>query len=467
MNRSFLLAASVFLAVASSASAQVVLSQIAEVDVQTSVVGNIGNNPSAIAFDGTNLYVAGFYNGSPGTTGQSAMVKISNVLTTPTVGTLFGIDPVTPASRGYSGLDWHNGFLYAAFDPGSVNANGITCWDANGTQVWAKSARGGSSVARDPGVPGGNPAFGTGIAWTQFAGSAGGPQGRALQDALTGLDIWGLQTGFSLSSPTAQYFRDMDFDDQTGDLWYRANNNLYVARRTGDNAATTAVVALDPETTPRNMQNVVYVRTPTGSVVLYNDRDAAVTGQLFVDVMRAMRPDGTPDRLDLGTFSPLAGSAAYDFAYHEPTQVLAISDFTNRKVYFFNVTVPPSYGYGAGCADSSSFVPRHTSSGTLLGGSGVLTLQVDNATPAAPAFFAFGFGKTQIPLGNGCDILVGGLSSFFLGPVFTAPGLPGSGAASAPFAVPPGYSGVGFNTQAVVLDNGAIVLSNGLQTIIP
>ena len=462
LSRHLAATVSLVLAAAGSASAQVVLSQIAEIDVQASVAGNIGTNPVAIAFDGTDLYVAGFYNGAPNTSGQTALVKVSNVLTTPTYGTLFGIDPLTPYARGYSGLAWHNGRLYAAYDPGSANSNGITCWDANGNLQWAKNARGGSSTAFDPGVPGGNPAFGSGIAWTQF-----GSNGRALQDAATGLDVWGLATGFSLANPTSNYFRDLSFDNANGDLWFRSGNRVFVARRSGDNAATVNLMANELAADFVNQQNLVYIDTPNGDVVLYNNRSTAVTGQLFVDVVRALRPDGSRDRLDLGAFSPLSGSAAYDFAWHAPSQVLAISDFTNRKVYFFSVQVPPYYGYGAGCADSSTFVPFHSATGSLAGGSGVLTLQVANTTPAAPVFFAFGFGQIQIPLGNGCDILVGNLSSFFVGPVFTAPGLPGSGAASAPFAVPPGYSGIGFNTQAVVLDNGAIVLSNGLQTIIP
>ena len=107
-----------------SLSAQVSLTHLGTVDVAvTSNSANpeyIGSNPSAVAWDGTNLWLAG-YNNAPGNN-DTAIIRVDNALTAPTFGVPFGVVMATPNSRGYSGLaiDPVAGRLVSAHDFGSV-----------------------------------------------------------------------------------------------------------------------------------------------------------------------------------------------------------------------------------------------------------------------------------------------------------------------------------------------------------
>ena len=152
----------VVLATASSLAAQVGLTHLGTVDVaSTSSVANpeyIGSNPSAVAWNGTDVWVGGF--NSSGATGDSAVVKVSNALTAPSYGARFGVQPATLNQRGYSGLDVSGGVLAAAFDNGSSVPDGITGWDLAGNQLWGKTARGGPRKSARSGVGG---AVGVGI----------------------------------------------------------------------------------------------------------------------------------------------------------------------------------------------------------------------------------------------------------------------------------------------------------------
>ena len=143
----------VALAAGSSLVAQVSLTHLGTIDVaSTSNAGNpeyIGSNPSAVAWNGTDVWVGGF--NSSGATGDAAIVKVSNALTAPSYGARFGVQPATVNQRGYSGLDVSGGLLAAAYDNGSATPDGITGWDLAGNQLWGKSARGSSGVGIDPG----------------------------------------------------------------------------------------------------------------------------------------------------------------------------------------------------------------------------------------------------------------------------------------------------------------------------
>jgi hypothetical protein len=69
----------------------------------------IGSNPGAVAWNGPDLYLAG-YNGSVAAA-NVAMVQVSGVMGTPAFGTAFGVVASTPNSRGYVGLDIIKGFI--------------------------------------------------------------------------------------------------------------------------------------------------------------------------------------------------------------------------------------------------------------------------------------------------------------------------------------------------------------------
>ena len=148
------------LAIPQATSQAVTLQEVARFDVAASADGGgtsyIGNNPSAVAWNGRQLFIAGF--NSSGGSADTAIIEITNALSTgvnvAAFGTPFGA-LATPNLRGYSGLDIEGTVLAAAYDDGGSDPNGIQAFDASaGTQNWARSARGGSGVAFDPGFGG-------------------------------------------------------------------------------------------------------------------------------------------------------------------------------------------------------------------------------------------------------------------------------------------------------------------------
>ncbi|MBK8098129.1 MAG: hypothetical protein IPK26_13540 [Planctomycetes bacterium] len=437
-----------------------------EVDVANAVSG-VGNNPSCIAWDGTDLFVGGF-NGAV-TVQAVAINKLTGALgATPTWGTPFGQQVNAPVNRGYINLaiDSVNGRLVAGYDPGTVDNFGLTAWDLSGMSLWSKPIRGSSGLEFDPGFPGGNPALGAGVAWGAF-----NQPGRALQDAALGTDIWTVANGMNVLVPGAGGFlRDWDFDPATGDIYIRASNDVFVGRRTGDNTTVTSVLVDLVDANLVALQNIGFLHTPNGSLVLFNDRATGAINQPFAGVVKAVRPDGTPETIDWGTFAPNNGAAAYDFSYDQATNTLALCDYFLRKVHIFAVSVPAYYPYGAGCPGQGGFVPALTGSGQISALGGPLTLNLAAAAPLSAGFFAFGFEQGNQPLGNGCTILVQPITSFYLGPIITGPGSAGTGTGTVNFNVPPGFSGYGVTMQSVVLENisaASIVLSNGLQLRIP
>jgi hypothetical protein len=293
----------------------------------------IGSNPSAVAWDGTSLFVAGFNNGGAPTVG---VVGITDALGMPVFGESFA-DLAAPAARGFSGLDITDGVIAAAYDTGSSDPNGITAWMFDGTQMWAKDARGGSGVGIDPGHLG-NFADGGGVGWTTF-----GSGRRALQDILTGDDIYTTGDGMIINGAgTGTFWRDMDFDDATGNIWLREGNNVIMAERTGANSVNTAMLIVDePEADFVAGQNIAYMGgTPFGDIVIYGDRTDTALGQAFTDVVKVIDPAGNVLTYDLGGLMPDTGSGYYDFSYDAATQTLAVLDFTNRNAYILAVPAP-------------------------------------------------------------------------------------------------------------------------------
>ena len=138
----------------------------------------IGTNPSAVAWDGTDLYVAGFNNG--GAAADTGIIKVTDALGAATLGSTFGARS-TPSLRGFSGLDISGGTIASAYDAGGSDPRGIEAYDSTGSLLWSKAGRGGSGVGMDPGFGGAD----AGVAWTTF-----GSGRRALQDTATGADIY-------------------------------------------------------------------------------------------------------------------------------------------------------------------------------------------------------------------------------------------------------------------------------------
>ncbi|MBK8977043.1 MAG: hypothetical protein IPM29_14100 [Planctomycetes bacterium] len=447
MNR--ILVHTLVLGLAASASAQVTLTEFATIDLASTANALnpefIGSNPVAVAWNGSQLFVAG-YNNSPTTITQCAIVEVLNPTSaTPTYGPVFGVVANPPSFRGYSGLDISGSSLAAAFDDGMANADGIACFDLAGTLRWRKNARGGSGVAFDPGFPTGNPAVGRGVAWTTF-----GSGRRSLQNTTTGADIWDSTNGMVILTPEGSFWRDLDFDDQTGDIYLREGNNVIAWMRTGDNAVANPVLVFDqnPDADFINQQNLAVLRGPTGVIVLYNDRALNSTNQGFSQVVKAAFADGRPVSLDFGSFSPNPGNASYDFSYDAATRTLALLDFSNRNVHLFNVFIAPWEEYGQGCRGSNGMIPTLT-----LGGDGASPGSVSYTFGSGPAnaaaFIVFGItrGSLQLP-GSQCFAQVSPILSVTLGPVF----LDGQGAGSTTLTLPGGLTGVSLTQQGAIVD---------------
>jgi hypothetical protein len=375
-------------------SAQIKLTEIATVDLDsTANPANpeyIGSNPSAVAWDGADLFAAGFNGGGATST---AIVKVQDALGTQTFGPAFGVQIGTPASRGYSGLDVGNPGLAASYDDGATDPKGITMWQApgltGGTELWARSARGGSGVGLDPGNDGDGSPTGSGAGWTSF-----GSGRRSLQDFVTGADIYDSTNGMIINGAgTGTFWRDMEFDDDTGDIWLREGNNVIQGERSGDNSLSATILVVDePEADFVNGQNIAYLsRGASADFVIYNDRTSTGLGQDFFKVVKVIDTSGDYQAcVDWGGFSPATGSGYYDFSWDEATQTLAILDFTNRKAHIFSVqdSTPPNFCGAPGQISVASGGEHHFSlnAGAGLGGQLYLVLgSTSGTTPGTPA----------------------------------------------------------------------------------
>jgi hypothetical protein len=296
-----------------------------------------GANPSAIAWNGTDLFVAGFASGGGTNTNNAGIVKY-----TATGGFVggFGQIPGTPFDRGYSGLDISGNLLVAAYDSGAVHPQGITAWDLNGNALWAKSARGGSGVAVDPGFGG----VDTGVAWTTF-----GSGRRALQDAGTGADIYTTANGMIITPDFgSSFWRDMDFRSN-GDMVARRANDVTFLSRTGGNSGSASILVNNLANAAFvNGQNVAMVESAEfGDFVFYNDRATAAVNQSALNVLKAVSLSGDQLTLNLFGFGGTGfslGNGYYDFSWDADTQTLAVLDFFNREVFIFEVPTPGALG---------------------------------------------------------------------------------------------------------------------------
>ncbi len=451
----------VFLAPALSAQVTLTLQQTVDLN-STANPANlefIGSNPAVVAWNGTDLFVAGS-NNSPNTI-SCGIVPISGALSgTPTFGTVFGV-VTTPSFRGYTGLDIDGTDLAASFDNGGTNANGIVAYDLAGTQLWAKNDRGSSGVAYDPGFPGGT-ASGQGVGWTKF-----GSARRALQDAATGADIWTTANGVQFDSGLSTFWRDIDFDDQNGDIYARRSNLLLRSTRTGDNTIQFTSFPFNPATADFiALQTLEVCNAAGGTFVIFNDRSTSQAGQAFASIVQAVDPSGAAVPLNFGAFAPPAGNGAYDFSYDAASNTLAILDFANRDVHIFDVGLPPFTSYGAGCVNSSGNAGTLTFSGPGTPGS-TLDLIIAGGPGLAPAAILFGVGQTPIPINTSCDLLLAPIPGFAIPGIF----LDGSGGAtsSVPLSVSSGFA---INAQAVMIDGGLpeaipVATTNGVAYVAP
>ncbi|QDV06759.1 hypothetical protein Poly30_22740 [Planctomycetes bacterium Poly30] len=400
---------------ASSAAGQISFTPLATVDL--SVTANpanaefIGSSPSAVAWDGADLYVGG-YNG--GQVQNTAIVKVTNALGSATIGPAFGIVPNTMNQRGYSGLDISPAGLAAAHDFGAATAEGITLFDTTTlAPIWMKNTRGSSGVGFDPGTPGGGPT-GRGVGYPNF-----GSGRRLMQDTVTGADVWTTANGMLLDATQGTLWRDIDFDDTTGDVYLRQANNLVKMQRTGDNATGTATYLFDPVDRPfTNGTNVAYLDRSFQDYVVFNDRDDPNTGQQATDVIKFVTPSGAAATATWGGFAFPTSNAYYDFSWDAASGTLAILDFENRQVYLFEESFGIGMNYCAAVANSTGQAAVMSASGSL----NVADNQVSLSTESLPAnsFCFYIVSQTQgfvmNPGGSVGNLCVAGQVGRYVGP---------------------------------------------------
>ncbi|MGA1523444.1 MAG: hypothetical protein ACO4CZ_05695 [Planctomycetota bacterium] len=469
--KSLPVAAAALLALSSHARAQVLFTEITSIDLaSTANPANaefLGTNPSAVAWNGSQLFVSG-QNNSAGGSAQSlpvSLVEILNPFTpTPTFGPVFGtIQNTPPVGRGYLGLDIDGSTLVASYDDGNQHPQGIAAYDLNGNQRWVKTARGSCGVAMDPGFGTGPNAPGSGVGYAQF-----GSGRRLLQDTQTGADIYNTANGMIINTTEGTTWRDMDFDDATGDIWLREGNNVIHGVRSGGNTTAFMTVVFDqvPDSDFIIQQNVAFCRTAAGSFVMWNNRATSSTNQGFFQTVMTMRPDGTMLTTDWAGFSPNPGSAAYDFSFHAQSNTLALLDSFNRRVHIFAVSFVPYSQYGSGCVGSNGLTPELSGAGLGTVGS-TLTYQLRNGVSNGQAFVLLGLGQGSLNLYPGCDVLLAPILPFSLGPVF----LDGAGAGSTTLPILAAAAGQTLTAQALFVDPAlppfALTLSNGLRLDVP
>lgn len=348
--RNYILAVAAISSVASIGSAATfVLKSVVDLTTVTNGTGtnDIGSNASAIAWDGSTAYLAG-YNGG-GSARDTALVNVSNVLTSPTLGSRYGLQAGTASGRGYVGGDFKSGVGFATvFDSGTTSTSYIRLDNTSGTNVFQTTVGG---------RPPAGPSFDT--LSTRLSLMYQGTNSVTNYDVTTGSSTGTVATNIQNIAGLGTAYRDFDYDS-SGNLYARLNNNLVRANRaTATSYSATPTLLVDLTDANNVGENVAVVEGfPTSGsplFVLYNDKASNTTGQAFASTVKAVRADGTAEPLSfLGgdestalTFP--AGTGFYDFSYDSATKTLALLDFTNRQFYIFGAasTVPEPTTLGA------------------------------------------------------------------------------------------------------------------------
>lgn len=129
------------------------------------------------------------------------------------------------------------------------------------------------------------------------------------------------------------------------------------------------------------------------------------------------------------------------------------------ELYLFSSFVP----YGSGCPGTGGIVPSLSMSGRPESG-GDVTVRIDSALGGAVALVLVGSQTADLPLGQGCSLLLAPILSTAS---LTLPGSnEGEGFAAIPAVVPASAVGMTATIQAVILDDGStrgFAVTNGVE----
>lgn len=315
--------------------------------IDTSATGLGIARPGSVAFNGTDVYVGGMFTGA-------TITRIGSPLTAPTVLGSFGAGPASGSTNGFVNLDVYGDLVVGATNNGGSAPDIVQTFRLDGTPV-------GSSDSAILGIPSASPNDrfdGAGIdpGWIAGGGGGGGVTitaygagNRYLYDETVTTQL--AQTYF-YNDDTKTGFRDVHFDAATGDVFFRTLNGIGRGKRVGPNN----FVKLDGTTA--GTQGIVMIGDGFSSAInvdylpdFNGDGVNAVIGNwrslgspLFSNRVMLFNADAVNAPLATGWFNADgtaafaaadSASGTYDFSYDPATGLLAVSDWSNEKVYFF------------------------------------------------------------------------------------------------------------------------------------
>lgn len=314
---------------------------------------SLGSNLSAVAWDGTNLYAAGYNNSTNTTTG---IVKVSNPFGSASYTDIAGSITSTPFGRGYTGLayDSINHALYSSLDTGSAVMGGLSAWNDDGSSKWQISLRGSGAVSIDPGFGATSSAYGAGagVAYTQFSSG----RRNAVNFADGSFEYGGTSSanpGYIIngSNNNGTLYRSISFDP-SGDAFSRATNDVAEVTRTGANSSTlNNLLVNNGNGAFQQGQSSAWFSMGSSNYLLYNDISSSASGQAFTSVVKAVILNGTfPGNQatvnflnagGTGSAGIASGVAYYDMKWDAANNVMFVSDFANNKIYEFSTQAAP------------------------------------------------------------------------------------------------------------------------------
>ncbi|MFN3689621.1 MAG: hypothetical protein ACK4UU_01700 [Fimbriimonadales bacterium] len=290
MKRTFGLLGIIALGALVSATAQVSFTHIKSVDLSSyfPANGELGDLASDVAFDGSNLYIAGMSTANT-TEASVGVLKIGSVLSLD-VNSWAYTPLITLTQAGQSRCSYivyRDGFLYlgTGLGDGSNQASntGIRKFDAatgtqmsgwNSTGVVLPSDLSNSSRAEcieiDPGYQGDNPSLAVLARGRGFIFRRDFATGSALANILS---LPYRDCSNNAGSTTGM--RDITFSPE-GDAYLRVDNSIFYAQRTADNTVADnracQIFNFGTDNVFQVLINIHYLRTSSGDYLIYNRR---------------------------------------------------------------------------------------------------------------------------------------------------------------------------------------------------
>jgi len=316
----------------------------------------IGGRPGSVAFNGSTLYVGTLFT-------DARIHRINGPLSAPTYAGAFAqTGPATGTTNGFVNLDLQGGTIIAGTNNGGVDPDVAYTFDLNGNLIGSANSAGlniqGSGgdrfdgAAVDPGWVGGGGA-GAGVSLFAF-----GNGNRNHYDS----SFNPINNAFNIFHPSlGTGTRDARYAAGTGDLFIRYVNGIGRGKRVGPHNFTMldgSTAGMEPIVTlPDGFNsaiNVEYLPAWGGFNLVLGNWRSSVGGINFSTRIKVFDADATGQGLAQAKavnwlnadgsgpfdFLTVAGSI-YDFSYDAGSGLLAISDWSNEKIYIFSRNAIP------------------------------------------------------------------------------------------------------------------------------